>query len=98
MCSMQLSPDVDGIHTSSSPNGKIIDIKHIENNIKSKPDIILMHGEKDEVVTVSFLLEAIELFNRINYKIETKIFENCEHKIPQEGSSLGLEFIKKKLY
>ena len=88
----------DKINSIIGYSGKIIDIKHIENNIKSKPDIILMHGEKDEVVPVSFLLEAIELFNRINYKIETKIFENCEHRIPQEGSSLGLEFIKKKLY
>ena len=47
------------------------------------------------MVPVSFLLEAIELFNRIDYKIQTKIFKNCEHRIPQEGSSLGLEFIKK---
>ena len=57
-----------------------------------------MHGDKDEVVPVSFLLEAKELFNRINYKIQTKIYPNCEHRIPQEGSSLGLEFIKKNLY
>ena len=75
-----------------------ITVEHIENNIKSKPDIILMHGDKDEVVPVSFLLEAKELFNRIDYKIQTKIFQNCEHRIPQEGSSLGLEFIKRKLY
>ena len=87
----------DKINSIIGYSGKIIDIKHIENNIKSKPDIILMHGEKDEVVPVSFLLEAIELFNRINYKIQTKIFKNCEHRIPQEGSSLGLEFIKKKI-
>ena len=57
-----------------------------------------MHGDKDEVVPVSFLLEAKELFNKLNYKIQTKIFKNCEHRIPQEGSSLGLEFIKKQLY
>ena len=88
----------DSINSIIGYSGKIIDIKHIENNIKSKPDIILMHGDKDEVVPVSFLLEAIELFNRIDYKIQTKIFQNCEHRIPQEGSSLGLEFIKKKLY
>ena len=88
----------DKINSIIGYSGKIIDTKHIENNIKSKPDIILMHGDKDEVVPVSFLLEAIELFNRIDYKIQTKIFQNCEHRIPQEGSSLGLEFIKKKLY
>ena len=85
----------DKINSIIGYSGKIIDTKHIENNIKSRPDIILMHGDKDEVVPVSFLLEAKELFNRINYKIETKIFQNCEHRIPQEGSSLGLEFIKK---
>ena len=88
----------DKINSIIGYSGKIIDVKHIENNIKSKPDILLMHGDRDEVVPVSFLLEAIELFNKINYKIQTKIFKNCEHRIPQEGSSLGLEFIKKKLY
>ena len=88
----------DKINSIIGYSGKIIDTKHIENNIKARPDIILMHGDKDEVVPVSFLLEAKELFNRINYKIQTKIFQNCEHRIPQEGSSLGLEFIKKKLY
>ena len=88
----------DKINAIIGYSGKIIDIKHIENNIKARPDIILMHGDKDEVVPVSFLLEAKELFHRINYKIQTKIFLNCEHRIPQEGSSLGLEFIKKKLY
>ena len=88
----------DKINSIIGYSGKIIDTKHIENNIKSKPDIILMHGDKDEVVPVSFLLEAKELFNRIDYNIQTKIFQNCEHRIPQEGSSLGLEFIKKKFY
>ena len=33
-----------------------------------------------------------------NYEIETQIFKNCEHRIPTEGSSLGLQFIKKHLY
>ena len=88
----------DKINSIIGYSGKIIDINHIEKNYKSKPNVILMHGDKDEVVPVSFLLEAKDLFNRINYKIQTKIFKNCEHRIPQEGSSLGLEFIKKNLY
>ena len=79
-------------------SGKILNIKHLNQNINSKPEIFLMHGDKDAVVPINFLLEAKELFNKINYKIQTKIFQNCEHRIPQEGSSLGLEFIKKKLY
>ena len=39
-----------------------------------------------------------DFFNKNDYKIQTKIFQNCEHRIPTEGSSLGLEFIKKNLY
>jgi phospholipase/carboxylesterase len=79
-------------------SGKIIDTYHLENNIISRPNIILMHGDKDEIVPLNFLLEAKEFFNKNNYEIETKILKNCEHRIPTEGSSLGLNFLKKNLY
>jgi phospholipase/carboxylesterase len=79
-------------------SGRIIDTAHLKNNINSRPEIILMHGDKDKIVPVSALLEAKDFFNKNNYVIETRIFKNCEHRIPTEGSSLGLEFIKKNLY
>tara|TARA_B100000780_G_C21101629_1_gene444578 strand:+ start:740 stop:1393 length:654 start_codon:yes stop_codon:yes gene_type:complete len=79
-------------------SGRIIDTEHLGKNINSRPEIILMHGDKDTVVPPSSLLEAKEFFNTNNYNIQTKIFKNCEHRIPAEGSSLGLEFIKKNLY
>ena len=64
----------------------------------SRPKVILMHGDQDEIVSPTFLLEAKEFFSKNNYKIETEIFKNCEHRIPTEGSSLGLAFLKKNLY
>ena len=79
-------------------SGKIIDTNHLKNNIITRPNIILMHGDKDEIVPVSFLLEAKEFFNKNNYEIESQIFKNCEHRIPIEGSSIGLNFLKKNLY
>jgi phospholipase/carboxylesterase len=79
-------------------SGRIIDINHLEKNLNSRPEIILMHGDKDEIVPITSLLEAKDFFFRNNYTIQTKIFKNCEHRIPTEGSSLGLEFIKKNLY
>jgi phospholipase/carboxylesterase len=88
----------DKINSIIGYSGKIIDMNHLKDNIISRPNIILMHGDKDQIVPISFLLEAKEFFNKNNYKIETKIFKDCEHRIPTEGSSLGLEFLKKKLY
>ena len=88
----------DKINSIIGYSGKIIDTEHLGKNIISRPNIILMHGDVDQVVTIDGLLEAKNFFSKNNYEIETKIFKNCEHRIPTEGSSLGLQFIKKHLY
>ena len=88
----------DKINSIIGYSGKIIDKEHLSKNIISRPNIILMHGDVDQVVNIEGLLEAKDFFTRNNYKIETKIFKNCEHRIPTEGSSFGLQFIKKHLY
>ena len=78
-------------------SGKIINQKHLSNNINSKPKIFLMHGADDTIVSPTHLLEAKEYLTNHGLKIKTKMFKNCEHKIPVEGSSLGLGFLKKNL-
>ena len=88
----------DKINSIIGYSGKIIDTEHLGKNIVSKPNIILMHGDIDQVVPIEGLLEAKNFFSNNNYEIETQIFKNCEHRIPTEGSSLGLQFIKKHLY
>ena len=87
----------DKINSIIGYSGKIINTGHLEKNIISRPNIILMHGDIDQVVTIDGFLEAKDFFSKNNYEIETKIFKNCEHRIPTEGSSLGLQFIKKHL-
>ena len=86
----------DAVNSIIGYSGRIIDTNHLSKNINSKHKIILMHGDIDHVVPIDSLLEAKDFFNKNNYKIETKIFKNCEHRIPTEGSSLGLQFIKKQ--
>ena len=88
----------DKVNSIIGYSGRIIDKEHLGKNIVSRPNIVLMHGEKDQIVPLDSLLEARDFFNKNNYKIESHIFKNCEHHIPSEGSSLGLQFIKKHLY
>ncbi len=87
----------DKINSIVGYSGKIINTDHLSKNINSKPNVILMHGDLDQVVTIDAFLEAKDFFRKNNYTIETKMFKNCEHRIPTEGSSLGLQFIKKHL-
>ena len=72
-------------------------IFHLSKNINSKPKIFLMHGANDPIVPPMHLLESKEYLLNHKIKIKTKLFNNCEHRIPVEGSSLGLEFLKKNL-
>ena len=78
-------------------SGKIINKQHLSSKILSKPKIFLMHGERDTIVTPSHLLESKEFLIQQGLKIKIKLFKNCEHKISIEGSSLGLEFLRKNL-
>ena len=78
-------------------SGKIINKKHLSDNINSRPKIFLMHGANDTIVPPTHLLEAKEYLKNNGLKIKTKLFNNCEHRIPVEGSSLGLGFLKKNL-
>jgi len=78
-------------------SGKVINQKHLSENINSKPRIFLMHGENDTIVSPTHLLEAKEYLKKKGINVKTKMFKNCEHRIPVEGSSLGLGFLKKNL-
>ena len=87
----------DKINCLIGYSGKILNSQHLSKNIYSRPEIYLMHGDIDNVVPLSSLLEAKEFFSKQKYTINTKIFKNCEHRIPTEGLSRGLEFLKKNL-
>ena len=78
-------------------SGKVINQKHLSDKIKSKPKIFLMHGANDTLVPPTHLLEAKEYLAKHGLKIKTKLFKDCEHRIPVEGSSLGLGFLRKNL-
>jgi len=78
-------------------SGKVINQKHLSDNIHSKPKIFLMHGANDTLVPPTHLLEAKEYLVKHGLKIKTKMFKDCEHRIPVEGVSLGLGFLKKNI-
>ena len=75
-------------------SGKIIDKKDLLKRKTSSTKMLLMHGDKDTVVSPNNLFEAKDFMIRNNIQIETKMIKNCEHHIPVEASSLALNYIK----
>ena len=78
-------------------SGKIIDMHDLSSRIKTKANILMLHGDVDPIVPPSSLLDAKDFFIRNKINIETKLISNCDHHISVEASSAGLNFIKKNL-
>lgn len=78
-------------------SGKIINIKDLETRKKSSTNTLLIHGDMDQVVPASYMLEAKDFFIRNNIDIETHLIKNCDHHIPIESSSIALNYIQKNI-
>ena len=78
-------------------SGKIININDLKLRRKNSTSTLLIHGDQDDIVSPTHLLEAKDFFLRENVNIETHLVKNCGHHIPIEASSIALNYILKKI-
>ena len=78
-------------------SGKIIDQINLKDRIKNSTDTLLIHGDADQIVPSTHLLEAKDFLIRNNIPVETLLIKNCDHHIPIEASSTALNYILKKI-
>ena len=78
-------------------SGKIISQNDLKQRIKNLTDVFLIHGELDDIVSPTFLLEAKDFLIREKINVESHMVKNCGHHIPIEASSLALNYILKKI-
>ena len=99
-CMMSLNVGLTSIEKFSCIvgfSGKIINKKDLKNRIKNETETLLIHGEDDQIVPSTYLLEAKDFLIRNNIKVDTLLIKNCDHHIPIEASSTALKFILKKI-
>ena len=77
-------------------SGKIINQNNLKLRIKNSTDTLLIHGDADQVVPSTYLLEAKDFLIRNNVRVETLLLKNCDHHIPVEASSTALNYILKR--
>ena len=78
-------------------SGKIIDKENLKKRRKNLTSTLLIHGDQDDIVSPTHLLEAKDFFLREKVNIETHLIKNCGHHIPFEASSIALNYILKKI-
>ena len=78
-------------------SGKIINQEYLKIKKDVSHNVLMIHGDADEIVSPNFLLEAKDYLMRNNVNIETHLLKNCGHHIPIEASSIALNYIQKKI-
>jgi len=78
-------------------SGKIINLDDLKTRRKNSTNTLLIHGDQDDIVSPTYLLEAKDFFLRENINLETHLIKNCGHHIPIESSSIALNYILKKI-
>jgi len=77
-------------------SGKIIDQNNLKKRIKNTTNTLLIHGDNDQIVSPTHLLEAKDFLIRNSVPVQTLMIKNCDHHIPIEASSTALNYILKK--
>ena len=66
-------------------SGKIINQNNLKERIKNFTNTLLIHGDNDQIVSPTHLLEAKDFLIRNSIEVETLLIKNCDHHIPIEG-------------
>tara|TARA_B100001175_G_scaffold272909_1_gene246353 strand:+ start:34 stop:684 length:651 start_codon:yes stop_codon:yes gene_type:complete len=78
-------------------SGKIINQTNLKERIKNSTNTLLIHGDSDQVVPSTYLLESKDFLIRNNIDVQTIMIKNCDHHIPIEASSTALNYMLKKI-
>ena len=78
-------------------SGKIINPKNLKTRRKNLTNTLLIHGDQDDIVSPTHLLEAKDFLLREKVNVETHLIRNCGHHIPIEASSIALNYILKNI-
>ncbi|MDC1078448.1 serine esterase [Candidatus Pelagibacter sp.] len=78
-------------------SGKIINAEDLKMRKKNNTNVLLIHGDQDDIVSPTYLLEAKDFLLREKINVETHLIKNCAHHIPIEASSIALNYILKNI-
>lgn len=78
-------------------SGRLMVPEQLEAEIVSKPPILLIHGDLDDVVPFASMSEAADTLDAAGFEIYSHISKGTAHGIAHDGLSLALSFLREKL-
>ncbi|PIE14707.1 MAG: phospholipase [Rhodobacterales bacterium] len=78
-------------------SGRLMSPELLQDEMVSKPPVILVHGDQDDVVPVQSLNEAGDALTLAGFQVYAHIMEGTAHGIAPDGLSVAVAFMREKL-
>ncbi|WP_209425508.1 alpha/beta fold hydrolase [Pararhodobacter sp. SW119] len=78
-------------------SGRLLDPAALARDVVSKPPVLLIHGDADEMVPVASLPEAADALTAAGFETYTHVSKGLGHGIAPDGLSLALGFLHERL-
>ena len=78
-------------------SGQLLAPERLAREAISKPPVLLVHGDRDDVVPPQSLSEAAEVLSAEGFEVYTHVSRGSGHAIAPDGLSVALAFLKDKL-
>jgi phospholipase/carboxylesterase len=78
-------------------SGMLTDEKALEAELKTKPPVLLVHGDMDPVLPVQAFFHAKSVLERLGFDLTTHVSRGLGHSIDEAGMRLATDFLKRVL-
>ena len=75
-------------------SGTLTGPEHLETELRSRPPVLLVHGDRDELIPVSSLYAAAQALGALGLSVRWHVSEGVGHGIDGMGLALGAEFLR----
>jgi len=78
-------------------SGALVAPERLPDEIRSKPPVLLVHGDRDELLPPDSTLEAVQGLSLAGVTVEWHLSRGVAHAIAQDGLDLGAAFLRRTL-
>ena len=78
-------------------SGRLLEPENLATAVLSRPPVVLIHGDQDEMVPVASLPEAADALVAAEFEVYTHISKGTGHGIAPDGLGVALHFMREKL-
>ncbi len=75
-------------------SGLLAGVEDLDKDSVGRPPIVLVHGDRDDVLPMDFMFAAANMLNAIDIPVEWHISRGIGHGIDENGLAIGSDFLK----